>query len=109
MAWKWGIPLDVYELAQKARSHDDAYSCLLAWSMCCSICGHGVEGILVLDHDHSDGLIRGILCSRCNNREPHRMGVFESYRKLTPASLIDLNVTYRNWQQLNRKALRKAA
>ena len=30
----------------------------------CSLCGHGA--VLVQDHDHGNGLVRGRLCSHCN-------------------------------------------
>lgn len=33
----------------------------------CAMCGHREK--LVRDHDHETGLIRGLLCSRCNTSE----------------------------------------
>lgn len=35
-----------------------------AVSTCCGICGK--EDNLVMDHDHSTGEVRGVLCSKCN-------------------------------------------
>jgi hypothetical protein len=34
----------------------------------CGICGHRPEGgrKLYIDHDHDTGVIRGLLCQRCN-------------------------------------------
>lgn len=32
----------------------------------CAICGLVVAGNLNIDHDHSSGLVRGLLCTRCN-------------------------------------------
>jgi Recombination endonuclease VII len=33
----------------------------------CAVCG--ATGRLVADHDHNTGLLRGLLCPSCNNRE----------------------------------------
>ena len=32
----------------------------------CKICGKNGARALALDHDHSTGLVRGLLCGRCN-------------------------------------------
>lgn len=32
----------------------------------CAICGTRPPGPLVIDHDHKSGIIRGLLCRRCN-------------------------------------------
>jgi len=32
----------------------------------CSICGTGIDNTSPLDHDHSTGEPRGVLCSKCN-------------------------------------------
>lgn len=39
--------------------------------MPCEICG--VDAVLVRDHDHKTGMIRGMLCDPCNGR----LGVYE--------------------------------
>lgn len=43
------------------------YDAMLAkQSGVCAICGRAPRGSLVIDHDHSDGTVRGLLCRRCN-------------------------------------------
>jgi hypothetical protein len=43
----------------------------------CEICGRFLEGKLCVDHDHKTGIVRGVLCKRCNialgcmNDDPH--------------------------------------
>jgi hypothetical protein len=32
----------------------------------CAICGQAEKRGLHIDHDHSSGLVRGLLCGRCN-------------------------------------------
>jgi Recombination endonuclease VII len=39
----------------------------------CAMCGS--DNNLVIDHDHSTGFVRGVLCNRCNAR----LGQFESF------------------------------
>jgi Recombination endonuclease VII len=34
----------------------------------CAICLETRSGRLAVDHRHSDGLVRGLLCARCNNQ-----------------------------------------
>jgi hypothetical protein len=43
---------------------DESLKTVLATTICCIICGDG--GSLVVDHDHRENTIRGILCNRCN-------------------------------------------
>jgi hypothetical protein len=91
--WYWDIPIQVFELAATARCRNDAITCLLAWMPACSVCGN-YEKDLLPDHDHVTRLIRGMLCYRCNAMEAHHEGIFELYRKVPAASLIDLFVKY---------------
>lgn len=32
----------------------------------CAICGVGIDNKAPLDHDHSTGEVRGVLCQKCN-------------------------------------------
>ena len=51
---QYGITLEEYETKLKSQNG------------VCAICG-GVDKInLAIDHDHTTGVIRGLLCSRCN-------------------------------------------
>lgn len=61
MHWKQkGIELDL-----------DTYNTMfLKQGGCCAICGRHQEAFtqrLAVDHDHSTGAVRGLLCASCNN------------------------------------------
>jgi hypothetical protein len=43
---------------------DESLRGIIATTISCTICGD--EGDLVVDHDHRENKIRGILCNRCN-------------------------------------------
>jgi hypothetical protein len=49
----YGIDLDTYTEMYKTAGG------------CCSICNNKFES-LVVDHDHTSGFVRGLLCSPCN-------------------------------------------
>jgi hypothetical protein len=47
---------------------EDVQRCIEAQEGACALCGRvGVK--FVVDHDHSDGRVRGMLCSGCNTLE----------------------------------------
>lgn len=62
----------------------------------CAICGDWPH--TVIDHDHETGLVRGLLCVRCNRWEglPGRRDhpVFTRYRKYPPAFLLQVEIRY---------------
>lgn len=50
-------------------THDDYDSMLLEQNSGCAICGRvprNGENSLVVDHDHETGVVRGLLCGKCN-------------------------------------------
>lgn len=55
-------------LKRHGLTPDDYQKMLAAQSGVCGICGLPEQGrSLSIDHDHSSGIVRGLLCSRCNN------------------------------------------
>lgn len=52
---KYGLSLKEYDrLVKKADGH-------------CGCCGIKVEGTLSVDHNHTTGKVRGLVCSSCNS------------------------------------------
>ena len=56
LRWKYGIGIDEYEQLEAAQGDG------------CAVCGQRPPEpkVLHVDHRHSDGRIRGLLCSNCN-------------------------------------------
>lgn len=98
MCWFWAVPD-----GEEPRL-PNAVSFMFAWQKArCAICGRaGQRGgltprTLVLDHDHHNGLVRGLLCHRCNKIEGLGRtldGRFANYRRWPPARLLSLSVAY---------------
>lgn len=53
----------------KLRENEDWESVYLFWLSCenCEACGKDLDGKPNLDHDHTTGFIRDVVCVRCNN------------------------------------------
>lgn len=54
---QFGLTWDEYEMLMEVQDHR------------CAICsGQPRKNVLAIDHDHTTGEVRGLLCSRCNHR-----------------------------------------
>lgn len=64
----------------------------------CAVCGV-VRDLMVNDHDHGTGMIRGLLCRACNTAEgrrvdPRSTAVLDGYRSRHPALILDVYLPY---------------
>lgn len=55
-----------YFLRTYGLTEEDLYFLSVAQNHRCAVCGLGHEAGLHIDHDHATGLIRGLLCGKCN-------------------------------------------
>lgn len=87
--WSW----DVSAHDRDNDSEIEAFKSLRNWhGGRCAVCG--IPRNLVVDHDHSNGAIRGLLCNSCNIREGREGGIFNKYRKKNPASILSMHLMY---------------
>lgn len=94
--WGWAVP---GACASQGSDADVAgLAAIEAWQAGrCGICSS--EGILVTDHDHTTGLVRGLLCQRCNTAEAFRgVGPYRRYRERPPAAILGVQARY--WDPL---------
>jgi hypothetical protein len=60
LKWKYGIDIPTYDRMLATQKH------------CCAICGDkenkvgGLHNSFSVDHDHTTGKVRGLLCNQCN-------------------------------------------
>jgi hypothetical protein len=55
-----------YKRYKKYKLTQDDYVRMIADQQgCCAIC-HSEPSMLVVDHDHATGVVRGLLCRNCN-------------------------------------------
>lgn len=79
--------LEDYERAPRGQSTflspEDYEALLQHQGGVCAICGRKPKERLVIDHSHSSGLVRGLLCNRCNLG----LGLFEDDQKRLLAAI----------------------
>lgn len=70
----------------------------------CAHCGMAIRqrSDYVIDHEHSSGLVRGLLCYSCNTKEGCGGEVWDSYRVNPPAALIGLSALYSQYSVIGR-------
>lgn len=110
VCWDWEIPDEVWYSAAKVKSNKDVIDLFMFWCPVCSVCGRPDE-MLVLDHDHSSWLIRGLLCESCNGAEHQtikREALFDNYRHINPAYLLGLEIKYTRLGKYNPRQLNRA-
>lgn len=82
--WAWPMPDDHRDYSAEG---------MFVWHRSrCAICADGPR--VFMDHDHGTGLVRGLLCQRCNIAEAHHSGVFARYRLMPPAFLFQIELRY---------------
>lgn len=76
----------------------DPLELLVAWQAGrCAGCGHPFHAETVIDHCHESGLVRGLLCTMCNNAEgtaPPRHPRWFRYRTMPPTLILGLHLLY---------------
>lgn len=101
--WTW-VVTPAYLAAASTCPESHAHLLLWNWQRgMCGVCARhaDVGRPLVRDHDHVSGLIRGLLCQRCNVGEGHTASglkrpieVFDRYRERYPAAMLALRARH---------------
>jgi len=96
--WRWRAP-DLTALAHLAADDDERWHRMMAWHEDrCAICGKlklYALGLCV-DHEHSTGRIRGLLCGSCNQLVEIQRAVqpHSGYRERPPAAIWGAQFEY---------------
>ena len=70
----YGITLDFYE----HMLHNQQYSCAI-----CKVESKSLDKMLAVDHDHSTGRVRGLLCKDCNTA----LGIFKDNKEALKSAI----------------------
>lgn len=101
--WAWNV---APEHLAAASICPESHAHLLLWNWqqgMCAVCARPAQAgrPLVRDHCHASGLIRGLLCQRCNVGEGHTasglkrpIAAFDGYRARYPALMIALRARH---------------
>lgn len=94
----WGWTISENRAPQGSDPDIAGLAAIEAWQAGrCGICAS--QGRLVTDHDHGTGLVRGLLCQRCNTAEAVRdAGPYRRYRERPPATILGVQARY--WRPL---------
>lgn len=101
--WSWPVTSDDLTAAA-ACPENRAHLLLWNWQRgMCAVCARPAQAgrPIIRDHDHRTGLIRGLLCQRCNVGEGHTASglkapieVFDLYRARHPAVIVALRARH---------------
>lgn len=101
--WSWPVTAEHLTAVRDCPEHH-AHLMLWNWQQgMCAVCARPARAgrPLVRDHSHATGLIRGLLCQRCNVGEGHTatglkrpIEVFDLYRQRHPSIMIALRARH---------------
>lgn len=101
--WTWPVT-DEDRFAVSRCPENFSHYLLWNWQQGrCAVCADSVNerSILVRDHDHQTGLMRGLLCQTCNNAEGRTAcgiaepsDLFDNYRATNPVTMLALRARH---------------